>query len=412
MDVVEHITAILAARHHQLPFVRDRITRWSALDQQLAALSAALTDPSTLNLGEAGPDRFTEVRLGEARAAVADVLERLRALEARYARSTVNIGVSGSARVGKSTMLQAISGLDNRQVPTGTGIPVTAVRSRIYHSATRERALVSLHTFETFRRDILEPYHAALRLPVLPDSVAVFRTFAYPARIEDHLGAAEESPTLRAQLTRLREIQRALPTYEHDLVGGEREVALADLRQYVAYPTVDERDADGGSHRYLAVREVMIECPFPNNRVDQLGLLDLPGLGEVDANADTRHVAGLRGEVDVVVMVLRPAEGMAYWRKEDNGALDLLKEVRSGIGSARDFVFLAVNDADADRVRLPGRASRSRTWPTTRPPTCTIGSSRPTPTAPRTSTSGSSPRSWSTSPNGCRSWTARCSPPR
>ncbi|HZN17568.1 MAG TPA: hypothetical protein VFB84_05165, partial [Micromonosporaceae bacterium] len=108
------------------------------------------------------------------------------------------------------------------------------------------------------------------------------------------------------------------------------------------------------AHRYLAVREVMIECPFPNRQVDQLGLLDLPGLGEVDANADTRHVAGLRGEVDVVVMVLRPAEGIAYWRDVDNGALELLKEVRGGIGSARDFVFLAINDAEPDRVRLAG----------------------------------------------------------
>jgi hypothetical protein len=349
VDVNAQISAIVAVRHEQLPVIRERIDQWLRLDQQLAVLTVALAEA-----GERSIDRFTEARVSEARSSVAEMLERLRALEARFARSTVNVGVSGSARVGKSTVLQSITGLGDEQIPTGTGIPVTAVRSRIYH-ADHSRALVSLHTFDTFRRDVLEPLHLALTLAAVPAGVDEFRTWPYPATIEEHLGADAESAELAAQLTRLREIQQALPTFADDLTGGDREVPLADLRQYVAYPNAGERAAPGGArHRYLAVREVMIECPFPAAAVSRLGLVDLPGLGEADTNSDARHVANLRGDVDVVVMVLRPAEGIAYFGRPNIRTLELLKEVRGRAGSARDFVFLAVNDAAADRERLPG----------------------------------------------------------
>ena len=83
-------------------------------------------------------------------------------LEARLARDTVNIGVSGQARVGKSTLLQSVSGLGDDQIPTGQALPVTAVRSRIFHTPDLRRATLRLHSFDTFVADVLAPYHAEL----------------------------------------------------------------------------------------------------------------------------------------------------------------------------------------------------------------------------------------------------------
>ena len=56
--------------------------------------------------------------------AISDTLASLGLLKARFSRSTLNIGVSGRARVGKSTLLQSIAGLHDEQIPTGSGLPV------------------------------------------------------------------------------------------------------------------------------------------------------------------------------------------------------------------------------------------------------------------------------------------------
>ena len=96
---------------------------------------------------------------------------------------------------------------------------------------------------------------------------------------------------------------------------------------------------------YLAVRDVRIDCPFPHAQVRHLGIVDLPGLGEFAARADQHHVGGLQNEVDVVLLVKRPVEGMAYWGDADARALDLIDSAR-GFVDRRDFVFLVLNTGD------------------------------------------------------------------
>ena len=90
----------------------------------------------------------------QAREGAAEAVRLLRVLEARLARDTVNIGVSGQARVGKSTLLQSVSGLGDDQIPTGQALPVTAVRSRIFHAPDLRRATLRLHSFDTFVTDV------------------------------------------------------------------------------------------------------------------------------------------------------------------------------------------------------------------------------------------------------------------
>ena len=101
-------------------------------------------------------------------------------LEARLARDTVNIGVSGQARVGKSTLLQSVSGLGDDQIPTGQALPVTAVRSRIFHAPDLRRATLRLHSFDTFVTDVVAPYHAELDIAGLPGTPEEFRHWVYP----------------------------------------------------------------------------------------------------------------------------------------------------------------------------------------------------------------------------------------
>jgi len=147
-------------------------------------------------------------------------------------------------------------------------------------------------------------------------------------------------------------MQQSFPTYEHDLTGGERVLPLEELRPWVAYPTNAEEQQPGAvARRYLAVRDVRIDCPFPHAQVRHLGIVDLPGLGEFAARADEHHVGGLQNEVDVVLLVKRPVEGMAYWGDADARALDLIDSAR-GFVDRRDFVVLVLNAGDTSDALL------------------------------------------------------------
>ena len=198
-------------------------------------------------------------------------------LEARFARDTVNIGVSGQARVGKSTLLQSVSGLGDDQIPTGQALPVTAVRSRIFHAPDLRRATLRLHTFDTFVTEVARALpRRAGRRGAAGHAGRVPR--AGSTRSRDELLRADR-PSWVTMLNRLRAMQASFPTYAHDLTGGERVVPLEELRPWVAYPTnAQEQHARHRSRgRYLAVRDVRIDCPFPHAQVRTWGSSTCPG---------------------------------------------------------------------------------------------------------------------------------------
>ena len=344
ISVAERIGKIVEGRRSRLPAIENDLRTWAEADrliEELGTVKEALLEKKAL------PAELRAVLGGletaPMRQQVAQALEQLRIAQARFSRETINIGVTGRARVGKSTFLQAISGLDDTQVPTGSGLPVTAVRSRIFHSDS-PRAILTFHTEVSFMQQVIAPYFAATGLHGRPDTLAEFRGWR---EFEDPPDSPHSVTTL---ITRLREIQGAIDSYAGELDGGQREIPLEQLRGYVAYPTLAEQRelAERAPRRYLAVRDVRIETPFPRAAVDRLGIIDLPGLGEVAARAEEHHVEGLRDNVDVVVLIKRPVEGLAYWGEDDAATVDLMDHARGYVQSRRDFLTILVNRSPDD----------------------------------------------------------------
>ena len=132
MIIQEKIAQLLERRSTQLPKVSQEITRWEKLAKDVNALNDVVVE---LRNYSATPDALKLELQGfksdEILRDIAKVSELLHILEARFSRKTINIGVSGRARVGKSTLLQSISGLSDEQIPTGSGLPVTGGCKRI-----------------------------------------------------------------------------------------------------------------------------------------------------------------------------------------------------------------------------------------------------------------------------------------
>ncbi|MFI5298550.1 MAG: hypothetical protein ACHREM_10670 [Polyangiales bacterium] len=350
-DISSRIEAIIEARRAQLGPLRAQLQRWSALTDSLQELEGSIrvlvdspTTPAELK-ETASSGEFAEMAR-RASSAIGD----LRRLEQRFQRPSINLGVSGQARVGKSTLLQTISGLGDQQIPTGDNVPVTAVRSRISHNTVHRRATLTLHTHESFLANVVEPYHRQIGLPA-PTSIGEFASRKYPSKTDLPEVSTLDKDQQGVLLSRLKSMQASLPSYQAQLTGGNNVVALEELRDFVAYPAY--RDGAESTHRpYLAVRDAFIECSFPLTQVNDLVLIDLPGLGEIAADAEEHHVQGLQNEVDLVLFVKRPVTGMGYWKREDAAALALLQKARGEAHRSGDFVLFVVNGvASADATK-------------------------------------------------------------
>ena len=67
-------------------------------------------------------------------------------------------------RQGKSTFLQSLSGLTDDEIPACKGGACTAVRSKIYHHDGETRATVTLHSEDSFLKEVIAPYYKDLNL--------------------------------------------------------------------------------------------------------------------------------------------------------------------------------------------------------------------------------------------------------
>ena len=340
------IEKIIDERGKKVPVIEGYIEKIDSIKEAIKELKDALDSllqhpqvteelKSRLQEFENGSSSWT----GE----IISTLDGLENTRTRFARSAITIGCSGQARVGKSTLLQTIGSLPEEAIPTGKGIPVTAVRSRLRHSHDR-KAILSLRDKKTFLEELIKPFHRELNLSLV-NSFEEFKNFDY---YKEEL-ATDKNVEL---LGRLKGMQAALPSYEKHLTGRTEIIEdLTQLRPWVAYPTPEEEKNPHCSRCYLAVKNLEIQCSFLLD-VEKLILVDLPGLGEINVDAEEHHLQGLKNEVDLVLLILRPTAQSSYWGEKDRKALNLISKAIEGISRLGDFVIIVVNRGEEEDQEL------------------------------------------------------------
>ncbi|WP_156171807.1 hypothetical protein [Demequina rhizosphaerae] len=342
------VEGILTARRRLLPTVQREADEAADRRSDVERLVSLLRDLREMERDQAALQRIDGALddLGNLLSSFEARAETLNALSVRFSRDTVNIGVSGEARVGKSTTLQKFSGLTDTQIPTGKGLPVTAVRSEIFNSAD-ERAEVAFRDPSTFIAEYIHPLlqlvNRHLEMPIAIDSLAGLRSVTLP----DKLGANVDS-TSTDSLSRLLDAQRSIDTYDALLTGGVRQVGLDELRRYVAYPSKDELAAEQetgkpSNRAYIAVKSVKIFCGFPRLEGVKIGLVDLPGLGEIGASVAAMHLHGLEDGVDQIFPIMRPTEAEGYAKQGIASNIDHLRRIQPGIKRRGDLITAGIN---------------------------------------------------------------------
>lgn len=142
----------------------------------------------------------------------------------------------------------------------------------------------------------------------------------------------------------MRNAQRALPQFKGLLTGEVREEPLDSIREFVAYPR--REDEEGSPRLYLSVKSAEIHCSFPSIDEAPLGLVDLPGLGEINDNAEA-HLRGLEDNVDQVLVIMKPSKEKGFIDQSIAANFDQLRTIQRGIRKRGSFIVAAINrDAD------------------------------------------------------------------
>ncbi|MEO3854062.1 hypothetical protein [Acrocarpospora sp. B8E8] len=300
MGRVEKIEAIRARRV-------ENAQKTEALETHLADLETGL-----LSLEKARADLLARIghERGEHLAALGPVVRELidkvaleraalnRAL-ARLRRMTINIGVVGRARQGKSRFLQSLTGLTNREIPDGSGGFCTGVPSTIRHFDGHTYADVYYHSERSFVDEILGPYYDKYGLGARPVSARAFGVEPLPALPADRASMA----TAVSAYGHLRDYHTAFSAYGN-LIGHSSPERVGDdmIRGFVAQDDLDGKP----QHTFRAVRHVEISTKFKQSDLTGIAVIDLPGLGDTNLGDSRVLLAALKDDVDLVLFVRRP----------------------------------------------------------------------------------------------------------
>lgn len=264
--------------------------------------------------------------------------EKLRLLKKRYAKDTINIGVSGFTHAGKSTLLQAISGLGNDAIPKADEDsedslhPTTAICSQIFNSPNTYAEVI-------FKSDTeyIEFVNAHLKIAELGmvSNINDFQNTIIPEN-------SDNEEILNTIKDRLRLIQESIPYYK-DLIGsGTKKISENDFERLKSYLTYSPKYKT--TRFFPAVKEVKIYCKFPalNNTDVKLCLVDLPGFGEFE-NVDEIQTKNLREIVDHIVFIYKTNKDEGIGNKKYLDSFKTIREIHRSQSTNNDFLLNFIN---------------------------------------------------------------------
>lgn len=273
-----------------------------------------------------------ENQVNKAIAACKTALTRLR-------RESINIGVAGKARQGKSQILQMLTGLNDQQIPTGDGGFCTAARNAVSNGSPQSATVFYLTETDLLAQKVWPSYDpvgandVALGLSPRPGSIAAF--------IQSTLPDVPDTASVNAlqNWEKVKTLQRDLrnnPVLVGKLGIGKESVPLDSVRKYLVKDN-DETD-------YQVVDHVEIVTPFEMGLPQGMTVYDLPGLQDPTLGIRETMLRSVAEDADIVLLLRMPNNTGDDWDVNDINTMNDLKGIYpADVIQPKDWIQLVLN---------------------------------------------------------------------
>lgn len=241
-------------------------------------------------------------------------------LYARYSKEEISISVIGEGRSGKSCLLQSISGLDSKVIPSSSSSKdCTGAVSVLKNDPNVDfRAEIVYYTAEEMLKNVnqyLEVFGLA-RLNTL-SQISTINVGAIKLEMGDpNAGKLESLEKIVANYDKwIDGIMRYGQSGSPRIINDKNQ-----LMQYVAQHNGLNSDEPGyeSYYEYLAVKHVVITCCFNYPDAGRIVLRDTVGLGDVRAiGLEEAMMDSISQDCDAAMVVIMPAGNKGYRENED-----------------------------------------------------------------------------------------------
>lgn len=265
---------------------------------------------------------------------LAEARERLEEYKNRCKRETVNIAVVGKARIGKSALLNTITGLGGKHViPESDQTDCTGAPSIIYNKA--DVGMSALVTFKTSRqmmslaqKYIDELVDEAPERPIIRRLSDIKDLKIYDGKTYESMSNADKAASINALIpkgsangTLVDKLVRLKNSYDEWLKFIDNPPKeLTSERDIIKYVAQYEELDNGEKKEYnmfFAVATCEITYSFPNSGMGDICLIDTVGLGDTGAVGLTENMLGvIKEKSDAVIFLITPKDGSGYGIEE------------------------------------------------------------------------------------------------
>ncbi len=306
MGIPEKIDQIVEARKARAQKVRTTAQQLTEIRKTVTDFQS-FRDALTQNGNEELANRLNAIVVDRFLTECDETLRELDRLNKRFSRDHVHMSFVGKARQGKSLVMQQISGLDGRIIPSADGSDCTGAKSIITNSESEEikaditfyRADEIVSIVNDYIAEIFGEAEPKIRLV---SEIAGLASRDFQSRLDPKNAIAN------SKMKHLQNYIDHISEFESELGAQERRTISIGASQIESYVAQYKRDDPSTRYyMYLGVCEANIHCRFPSySKCGKLVLVDTIGIGDTSIGIEDEMIRAIREDSDAIIYMFRP----------------------------------------------------------------------------------------------------------
>lgn len=262
--------------------------------------------------------------------------EKLEKLKSRFSRKSLHISLVGRARMGKSLVIQKITGLDGSIIPSSAGSDCTGTKSIITNSDNEEVCAEITFYSEYELVGIINTYLENILHNNSKNIGSISQISSIPVdEIKPNYSQVKENQ----YLSHLKKYVENIDIFA-DFLGKTKKVEKNEIEKYVAQ--YNHTDPNQKYYYFLGVKSANILTKFPIEDSGKIVLLDTIGIGTTSLGVEDSMLDIVENDSDAIVFMFRP-DSLGPRLSEDE--IEVIDKISKRVGSeySKEMLFWIIN---------------------------------------------------------------------